>query len=321
MSMQWDRKCKLTIQIDGSSNQALDLSDFKIVFNIGQASTEKPKFAEIYIYNLSLATMNLLAGVDDLNTDNQVILEVGYADSGLEILFKGNVFQYRRGRDNQVDTWLCVLAQSSDAVVKYQTISESIPSGTTIDSMKQRLMLGYEQAGLQLGESPELSSQQLIRGRVVFGSLHDKMLQFAKENECAISVADGGVVMTQNDRYTLETDVQVLTAKTGMVGMPQLTSEGLQVTCLLNPKMKFMSRVQVDMTNLQTEAYDIEYGQQGLDQPFKNPRLALGAEGVFIILSVTHHGDTRGNDWYSDLICKSINGITPKSGVLITSVG
>lgn len=321
MTLQWNRKCKLTIQINGSGPEALDLSDFKIVFNVGQPDVNTPKYAEIYIYNVSLETMNLLAGVDNLNTDNQVLLEVGYGDEALTTLFKGTVFQYRRGRDNPTDTWLCVLALSSDKTVNYQTISETIPAGSTINNMKDQLLAGYQQAGLQLGESPELSSQQLIRGRVVFGSLHENMLQFAKENECAISVADGGITMSLNDRYITLHDVQVLSAETGMIGMPQLTSEGLKVNCLLNPKMVYAGRVQVDMTNLQTEAYDIQYGQQEVDQIFKNPKLAIGAEGVFVILSVIHRGDTRGNQWITELICKSINGVTPKSGVAITAVG
>lgn len=321
MSLQWDRKCKLTIQIGGAGPEALDLSDFKVVFTIGQPDISKPKYAEIYIYNVSLATMNKLAGVDNLNNDNQILLEVGYGNEALTTLFKGTVFQYRRGRDNQTDTWLCVLALSSDRAVNYQVINLSIPAGTSVNNVKQRLIESYEKAGLQVGENPGLSDRQLIRGRVIFGSLHNKMLQFAKENECVISTADGEITMVNTGKYTNVYDVQVLTAKTGMIGMPQLTSEGLQVSCLLNPKMVFMGRIQVDMTNLQTELYDIDYAKQEVDKVFKNPRLAIGAEGVFVILSVIHRGDNRGKEWRSDLICKSINGVTPKSGVANTTVG
>lgn len=321
MTIQWDRKCRLTIQIDGSGPEALDMSDFKIVFNVGQPDTSKPKFAEIYIYNVSLQTMNLLCGVDDSNIKNLVVLEVGYGSEELTTLFKGTVFQYRRGRDNQTDTWLCILAQSSDESINYQTINETIPAGTTINGMKDRFMRNYEDTGVQVNETPELSSQELIRGRVCFGSLYDNVLQFSKENECVFEVADGGVSMIESGKYSVVHDVQELTARTGMIGMPQLTSDGLKVNCLLNPKMKYMGRIRVDMTNLQTEAYDIEYGQQGVDQVFKDPRIAIGAEGVFVIMSVIHRGDNRGNDWFSELVCISINGTPPKSGVGITSVG
>ena len=321
MTIQWDRKCRLTIQIDGSGPEALDMSDFKIVFNVGQPDTSKPKFAEIYIYNVSLQTMNLLCGVDDSNIKNLVVLEVGYGSEELTTLFKGEVFQYRRGRDNQTDTWLCILAQSSSEIINYQTISQTVPAGTTVDDVKNKLMFTCEEAGLQVDETPQLSENKLIRGRVFFGSLHENTLQFAKENNCVISVADGGISMIEASKYSIENEVQFITARTGMIGMPQLTSEGLKVNCLLNPKMKYKTRVKVDLSNLQTEAYDIEYGQQDKDQVFKNPKSAIGAEGVFVIMSVIHRGDNRGNDWYSELICTSINGTTPLTGVAITSVG
>jgi len=114
--------------------------------------------------------------------------------------------------------------------------------------------------------------------------------------------------------------VQILTAKTGMVGMPQLTSDGLKVTCLLNPKMKWGGRVQVDMSNLQTEGYDISYGGQEVDQAQKDPRMATNAGGLFLIRSVEHYGDTRGNDWYTDLVCIGIDAMVPKSGITVESV-
>ncbi|MEQ1191211.1 hypothetical protein ABLU13_19660, partial [Acinetobacter seifertii] len=65
MTMQWMRNCRLTIQVDKNAPEALDFSDFKITFVVSQGTTEQPKAAEIYIYNLSHQTMNLLAGVDD----------------------------------------------------------------------------------------------------------------------------------------------------------------------------------------------------------------------------------------------------------------
>ena len=56
MTLQWKRNCKLTIQLDQSEPKALDLSEFKITFQVSQPTTEQPKAAEIYIYNLSSQT-------------------------------------------------------------------------------------------------------------------------------------------------------------------------------------------------------------------------------------------------------------------------
>lgn len=318
MSEQWMRQCKLTVQIDKEQPQALDLSDFHIYFHISQPTTEAPKAAEIYIYNLSKTTMDLLCGADDQKASSKVLLEVGYESSGLEILFKGEVFQYRRGRDNQVDTWLCILAVSGKVVKTEKTVGISIPAQTSVNETKNILLKEYEKAGLQLGYSPELSDQKFIRGQVLFGSLDLNMQQFSKDNDLAYTLSDEEIHMRIVDRYTIE-PLHILTAKTGVVGMPQLTTEGLKITCLLNPKLKWGGRVQVDMTNMQTESYDIAYGQEGVDQTFKNPNLASGVNGMFIICSSEHSGDNRGNDWHTSLVCIAVGGTVPKSGISITA--
>ena len=319
MSLQWGRLCRLTIQINKDAPEALDLSDFHIYFHISQPTNETPKAAEIYIYNMSKETMDLLCGIDDQKIEGQVILEAGYEDSGLEIIFKGKVFQYRRGRDNQTDTWLCILAQSGDAAKNNAIINQCVPAGTSVEETKNILLKGYEEAGLQLGESPQLSDQKLIRGRVLFGSLDTTMKQFSKDNDLAYSLSDDEIHMRVIDKYTIE-PVQILNPQTGVIGMPQLTSEGLNITCLLNPKLKWGGRVQVDMTNMQTESYDINYGGQMVDQPYKNPNLATGADGMFIICSIERTGDNRGNDWHDSLVCIAVGGTVPKSGVSITGV-
>ncbi len=319
MAEQWKRQCRLTVQIEKEQPQALDLSDFHIYFHISQPTTEAPKAAEIYIYNLSKNTMDLLCGADDQKIKSQVILEGGYEGSGLEVLFKGEVFQYRRGRDNQTDTWLCILAQSADSAKNNALINQTVPAGSSVEDTKNTLLKGYEDAGLQLGHIPQLSDQKLIRGRVLFGSLDMKMQQFSKDNDLLYSLSDDEINMRISDKYTIE-PVHILSAATGVIGMPQLTTEGLKITCLLNPKLKWGGRIQVDITNMQTEAYDINYAGQMVDQPYKNPKLATSADGMFIICSIERTGDTRGNDWYDSLVCIAVGATVPKSGVSITGV-
>lgn len=318
MTLQWKRNCKLTIQIDTNEPKALDLSQFKIVFTVGQATSEQPKAAEIYIYNLSDSTMNLLAGVDSQKINTQVILECGYG-SELSVVFKGRVFQYRRGRDNPTDTWLCVLAISGDAVQNDALVNQSIPAGTSKNEFSNILVSETNKYGLVTGEIASISEQQYPRGRVFFGSLHDSIQQFGKENNIDFDYSDDVISSINKLGFSVE-PVQVLTPKTGMVGMPQLTSEGLIVKCLLNPKLKRKGRVQVDMSNLQTESYDIGYSSQQVDQPYKNPKLATNAEGMFIIQAIEHSGDTRGDEWYTHLVCTAINAVVPKSGITINAV-
>lgn len=318
MTLQWKRNCKLTIQVDANEPQALDLSKFKIVFQVSQATTDQPKAAEIYIYNLSANTMNLLAGVDSQKINTQVVLECGYG-SELSVVFKGRVFQYRRGRDNPTDTWLCVLAISGDVVRNEALVNICLPAGTSKSEAGNTLIEETNKYGLVTGEIADISEQQYPRGRVFFGSLHESIQQFGKENNVEFDYADDVISSISTLGYSVE-PVQVLTPKTGLVGLPQLTSEGLIVKCLLNPKLKRKGRIQIDMSNLQTESYDIGYSGQQVDQPYKNPKTAANADGMFIIQAIEHSGDTRGDEWYTHLVCTAINAVVPKSGITINAV-
>lgn len=319
MSEIWLRKCRLSIQIEQGKPEALDLSEFKIYFHIGQATTETPKAAEIYIYNLSDETMNRLCGSDNEKKDTIITLEVGYKDTPFETLFKGQVFQFRRGRDNQVDRWLCVLAQSGDHLKKYAVVNQCVPSGTTIDETGKLLVAEAENHGVESGEIPALSDQKYPRGRVFFGSLYTHIEQFYTENDMFIDMDDG--ILNANTYVGYRTEpVIILNRDSGMIGMPQLTTEGLKVSCAINPKLKRGGRVQVDMSNLQTEAYDISYGQQEVGKPQKNANLATNKGGLFVIQSLESVGDTRGEDWYHNLVCTAIGATVPKSGVSITAV-
>lgn len=317
--MQWLRQCKLTVQIDSGQPEALDLSDFHIHFRINQATVSTPKATEIYIYNISSNTMNRLCGQDTDKVNGQVLLEVGYKGGPLETIFKGRVFQYRRGRDNPTDTWLCILAQSGDVFKNYALINQCVPAGTTINKTGQVLVQEASKTGLDIGKIPELSDQAYPRGRVFFGSLDDHIQQFCKDNNLDFDVSDDYLTVIPYGGYHNE-DVQVITADTGMIGMPQLTTEGLKVTTLINPKYRFGGRVQVDLSNLQVDSYDIDYASQGLDQPYKTAKLATNAQGLFIIKSIEMVGDTRGDEWYSNLVCVAPDAVQPMSGITITAV-
>lgn len=319
MAEQWLRKCKLTVQINKNEPIALDLSDFHITFQVAQPTTDQPKYAEIYIYNLSAKTMNLLAGDDNQIKDTQVLLEVGYQSTALNLLFKGNVFQYRRGRDNQTDTWLCILAQSSDKYKQNAVINQSVPAGVSINDMNQLLMGEVQKYNVEQGYTPTLSNQQYARGRVFFGSLDRHVQQFCADNNLNFHVSDDVLNMYKIGHY-IEKPAISITRHTGMIGMPELTTEGLNVSCLLNPELQRGGRIVVDLGNLQTEAYDIQYGKQGIDQPQKNANTATNKQGYFIVQSVQHFGDNRGDTWYTQTVSTAPGAVQPMTGISIKGV-
>ena len=74
------------------------------------------------------------------------------------------------------------------------------------------------------------------------------------------------------------------------------------------------------MSLVQTQNFDITYGQGGLDQASKSIQTASGRDGFYNVVSAEYYGDTRGDDWYVEGIAVGVGAIPPVSGVSITGV-
>ncbi len=99
----------------------------------------------------------------------------------------------------------------------------------------------------------------------------------------------------------------VLNSRTGMIGMPIQTIDGIQVTCLLNPKIVPGSRIQIDQASVQQAKFDPSY--TGVVNNSMIP--ATADDGFYKVLMVNHTGDTRGTPWYTNCLCLRADGKGP----------
>lgn len=102
--------------------------------------------------------------------------------------------------------------------------------------------------------------------------------------------------------------VVVLNSDTGMVGMPSQTMGGIEVRCLINPEIKAGSKIKIDEASIQRQALTTNYSAQA--RQYLIPDIA--SDGIYKVLGVVMSGDTRGTDWYQDLICLAIGSYVPE---------
>lgn len=89
----------------------------------------------------------------------------------------------------------------------------------------------------------------------------------------------------------------VLSAGTGLIGTPKANDKGIEIKCLLNPRLRIGGRVRLDNAGA---------GEAGLKAGTgREPRDVH--DGLYRILSITFSGDTRGTDWYATLSCVGID--------------
>jgi hypothetical protein len=103
-----------------------------------------------------------------------------------------------------------------------------------------------------------------------------------------------------------------LTSLTGLVGIPEQSENGVQVKCLLNPRLSTGGLVRIDNKSINQlfqqnprgapVAYNSYVGLQFL--------ASVTNDGVYRVFVVEHEGDTRGGPWYSDLVCLAVDPST-----------
>ncbi len=289
MTTQFLRKASLVV---GAGSQAVDLSDLHFTFDVQAAVLDTPKTAYVRIYNLSTQTARLVT-----KEGTQLVLSAGY-EGTFATIFNGQIVQARIGRENGTDTYLDVTAAEGDAVYNFATVSFSVAAGSDVVGRLGQIATA---AGVKLGtvQAPS-GGAKLPRGAVFFGLARDHFRREASTIGANWCIEDGRVDVIAEAGYK-PGDIPVITSATGMVGVPEQTELGISVRCLLNPGLRQNQRVQLDNKSIQQ--YQFQTNLHAQAQAAFVPSLA--ADGIYKVLYVNHHGDTRGQDWYSDFVAYS----------------
>lgn len=311
--VQFRRKVSLIVYstsgtplLANQKGNGLDLSDLHFTFKVKQDDNEQPNNADIRIYNLSEQTIAKIRGEFD-----SVILQAGYENSAFGVIFKGNIKQYRRGKENATDTYFDILAADSDAGYNFGVVNATLGAGSTDKTVANTAVKAM---GLQLTTplTLNLSGRENIRPKVMFGMARTFLRQVARTRYASWSLQNGAAQFVALDSYT-PNEVVVLTSQTGMVGIPELTDEGVKVVCLLNPKLVVGGLIQINNKSLNKilqrnpdDPNDIQVFNKyaGIQaNAYEN------ADGIYKILVIEYDGDTRGNPWYSNITALAINAV------------
>lgn len=275
--------------------EGIDLSQLRVKFSIKRTSVQSPNMADIRIYNVKIET-----ALQIQQQFNSVVLQAGY-QSNYGVIFKGTIVQVILGREDATTTFVDIIAGDGDLPYNYAYINTSLTAGVTYEQQYQKVLESMKEFGIEAGFS-DLSSipTKLPRGKVLYNSSKNMMKLITDSTNSDWSFQNGQLtVISQND--FLPFPPVVLTSKTGLVGTPQQTSFGINIKCLLNPVISIYGRVQIN--NASVQALKIDLSQQNSPA---NIGASLTQDGVYYVQTVEHQGDTRGVEWYSNLICLNV---------------
>lgn len=301
----WQRRVQLLIgQDDG---QWLDVSELRIRFRVEQALVGKPGHAVITVNNMANDTAQRIQ-----REGAPVILQAGH-EGNAGLIFRGTAIQIRRGRESQTDTFLEITAIDGDVAYMYATVNVSMAAGWTHTDQLKEMQKGMQAKGVDPGYTGELYQNKAVRGKALFGAVRDHMHDFSVSTgtEWAINMGKMDVVPVGG---ILPDEAFLLTPDTGLIGMPTQSVDGIHVRALLNPCFRAGAQVKLQNSSIVMAQINPAYADVTYNAP-------IDLDGAYKIYSVSHTGDTRGNDYYTDMICTGLNTPPPLSDVFRETVG
>lgn len=295
--LQYIRKC--TLIVAGASGEGLDLSPMRIVFKTKKSDAQTPNTAEIRVYNLAPETAKQIR--QEFKT---VTLQAGY-ESNYGVIFTGNIKQVRFGRENGTDTYIDIAAGDGDDAYNFAVVNTTLAAGAKQSDQINAAGNAMAGRGVGVGYVAETGAQALPRGKAMYGMARDYLRQSAEASSTTWSIQDGKLQLVSLTG-TLPNQAILLNSKSGLVGTPEQTNDGITVRCLLNPLLKIGGKVMIDEKDVaEAKLPDTDKKAEA------NKPASIASDGVYRVLTIEHAGDTRGNDWYSNIVCLDVDETAP----------
>ncbi len=258
--------------------------------------------------NLAFSTIHKL-----IAEFTQVTLSAGYEGNEATI-FTGTVINYRRGKENNVDSYLDIYAADGDPLYNQSRSNFSLAAGASQIDIFRQYMADMRRVSPNASADPNaehyLSAYggTLPRGKVAFGATRDFLRDLADTNSVRWSIQNGVVTLIPLTSY-LPGEAVKINSLTGMIGVPEATDNGITVRCLLNPLIKIGHAIMINNRDItQTTIKNNIY--RGIEPQFIagiDPNPNPENDGIYRVLVIEHEGDTRGQSWYTDIVCITID--------------
>lgn len=288
----WGRKWRIlvtledgsTLNDDGSTTSTgLDVSALRVTGTISDTLVSSYNPCEITIYNLDRNTEKLI-----MSQGKEIFIEMGYnAPELYGAIYSGKIYQAKRGKANVTDYTLTLKALGNYDILTSGIVGLSAKRGTNYRELLD-LIANSSNPPLEVGEVPEGWGEeaQLSRGMSLVGKTKDVLSGIAESTNAIIRIDDNKINVVELKEQP--TEAFEMNYKTGLIGQPTQSREGVDFQCLLNPKIKLNSWVHIN--NALINEADIEYGDIAVQ--------SLDVDGLYRVVERQFQFDTRGNEWY-----------------------
>lgn len=298
----WLRKWKILV-IDANDNEALNVSDLHCTFEVHKSRDRGGFYAMVRIYNLTAETENKLVSEGD-----RLIIEAGYqgevvqrstgphgeiveTSSDLQYgkIFDGKIVWPSRSKESNVDYVLTLMAIDGDQPLNLNFISKTVNRGLNARKIVETVAKDSEVPTPINTVTENLTDQSLPRGKVFFGKPFDYIQDVCRGNAATYYVEDGNLNVVKLTDVAKDEAI-VISVENGLIGTPTQVQFGLNFQILLNPSIHLFSLIK--LKDVFVNEVSAKPGEKVAP---------LDDEWIYQVMALSHRGDTRGGDWYTEI--------------------
>lgn len=297
---QWNRVVQVVI---GKGGSGVLVEDLRVQFKVTKTQDSTPNEAIIKIYNLSPENEAKIK-----NEFDEIILNAGYKGAA-ELVFRGNikyVYRYKDGTDYITE----IEAGDGDKDFTRAVMNETLAAGTTNSQLVDRAVGSFKGLGGTTKGPIQLNERSRLRGRVISGNTRDILRDISSESGADWSIQDGQLEIIKVDSIR-PGEAILITAETGMLGAPEVNDKGIEVRCLLNPKIRINGALKLDNNGIKAKRLKEKAKKLGIKEEPQGGVARLDPDGIYKVIKLEHQGDNRSNEWESVSLCIALDAPIP----------
>lgn len=301
---------------DESTNDLLQGDSLRCSFDIKRYAMGQPNTATIKLYNLTADAEKKM-----IVEGYRVVVHAGYQQHA-GLIFDGFVIYATRTKENGTDYTITLLAIDGYQFLMNGYCNFSIQRGITARDVVKNIA-NQASAPIEIGypkdsDTSVLDGQKYTRGQSVHGLARGTLDDIAKALNATWYVDCGKLYLIHFGESTSDLPLGQqaidLSPDTGLIGNPTQIEYGINAKSLLNPEIVPFCFVYLDPQYITLTLPDI-----GSNGQISNTQLyQLDSKGLYRVVSCEFVGDTRGNDWYTEINAVIQSGTSPQ---MLTATG
>ncbi len=258
--------------------EATNDRQFKVVFNVLVDFGGYNSYADIAIYNLARSTEG-----EVFKKYEYAAIRAGYEDN-IDFIFKGQIVNIIREKagPNTITRLICRGgAQSQDT----STINKSFESGVTVPTLCRECAtaMGFP---IVIKDDDFADVQPYMSGYLLSGDPKKKLNELSRSHGFSWLIENEKLIVVGNNSFR-EGGATVISASTGMEGVPEITEVGVTVSTRLRPEIKIGGRFQVES----------EFGQVNFSNVYYQDIPETAGQGDYRVQKLQYDGDSYGDKW------------------------